>query len=83
MEQVVFKDMGAYFLKSQNTFAQYIAMHPILEICEDTVQRPGAWVARRWWEKEGMYLADARAAAAAVAESYIKSVRGKCRRGRQ
>ena len=45
MEEAGFEEMGAYFLKRQNTVAQYIKMRPILDLCEETVQRSGVWVA--------------------------------------
>ena len=32
----------------------------ILDLCEKLVQRLGAWVSWRWWEKEGLDLAGAR-----------------------
>ena len=28
----------------------------ILEICEETVQMPGMWFAKRWWERKGLDL---------------------------
>ena len=49
MEEIGFEDMGEYFLKRQNMVAQYIVIWPVLDLCEDTVRRSGAWVARRWW----------------------------------
>ena len=64
MEEAWFEEMGAYVLKRQNTVAQYIATRPVLDLCKDTVQRSGLWVARRWWEKEGLYLAGKRVAEA-------------------
>ena len=44
--------------------AHYIATRPILDLYNDMVQSSRAWVARRWWEQEGLDLAGARAAAA-------------------
>ena len=58
--------MGAYVMKRQNTVTQYIAMRPILYLCEKTVRMLGAWVDRRWWDQEVLDLADARAVAAAM-----------------
>ena len=49
-------------------FVQYIATRPILDLCKKTVQRPGAWVASRWWEKEGLDLEGARATAKVAAD---------------
>ena len=60
-----FDEIGDYILNSQNTAAQYIAMRPILDLRKKTVRRPGAWVARRWWEQEGTYLSSLRARVAA------------------
>ena len=51
MEEAGFDEMVAYALKRNNTVAQYIATRPILDLCEETVRRPGVWVARRWWEQ--------------------------------
>ena len=45
MEEAGFEEMGAYFLKRQNTVAQYINMRPILDLCDETVQSSGVWVA--------------------------------------
>ena len=55
-------------LKRQNTVLRYIATRLLLDLCEETVQMPGTWVAKRWWGKELMDLAGARAAAAAAEE---------------
>ena len=41
--------------------AQYIATWPILDLCEETVLRSGAWVARRWWYQEVLDLEERRA----------------------
>ena len=46
-EQAGFKDMGEYFLKSQSTVTKYIAMRPILDLCEEMVRMPGAWAVKR------------------------------------
>ena len=52
--------MGSYVLNRQDTVAQYIGTRPIMDLYRDTVRRPGAWVARRWWEQDGMELLGAR-----------------------
>ena len=41
-------------LRRQNTVAQFIATRPILDLCEKANRRPGARVARRWWEQTGI-----------------------------
>ena len=60
--------MGAYILKWQNMAAQYITMRLILDLCKNTVRRPGAWFDRRWWEQEGIELTGARKRAAEAAD---------------
>ena len=37
-------------------FAQYIAMQPILDLCERGTHQPGARVSWRWWEQDGIDL---------------------------
>ena len=51
MGDVGFEEMGTYVLKRQTTVAQYIATRRIMDLYEETVRRPGAWVARRWWDQ--------------------------------
>ena len=46
--------------RRQNTVAQYIAMRPILDLCERATQRPEARVYRRWWEQDKIYLEGAK-----------------------
>ena len=62
MEEVGFDEMGEYVLKRKNQVVQYIVTWMILELCEEMVHIPGAWVNGRWWEQEGLDLAGARAA---------------------
>ena len=33
---------------------RYIKTRPILDLCERSARRPGAWVSRRWWEHNGL-----------------------------
>ena len=42
MEEAGFEEIGVYIKNEQNIVAQYIAMRPILDLCERSVQRPGA-----------------------------------------
>ena len=49
--------MRAYVLQRHNTVAQYIATRPIMELYENTVRKPGAWVDSRWWEHGVLDLA--------------------------
>ena len=50
--------------RRQNTFAQYIATRPILDLCERATRRQGARVSRWWWEQAGIDLERARKRAA-------------------
>ena len=34
--------------------AQYIAMRPLLDLCEGAKQREGAQVTMRWWDQTGI-----------------------------
>ena len=45
-----------YITRRKNRVAQYIATRPILELCEQSPQRPGARVSQRWWEQDGLDL---------------------------
>ena len=56
MEEAGLEDMREYVLKSQNMAARYIAMLTILDLCEETVRMPGAWVTKRWWQQEVLYI---------------------------
>ena len=40
--------------RRQNTVAQYIAMRPLLDLCEGAKQREGARVTMRWWDQTGI-----------------------------
>ena len=60
MAEVGFDEIGTYVTKRQNMAAQYIATRHILYLCERSAQMPGAWVSRRWWYHEGLYLKGAK-----------------------
>ena len=49
--------------------AQFIAMRPILDLCEKAVRRPGARVPRWWWEQTGIDWKGAREKAEAAEEA--------------
>ena len=51
-----FEGIGTYITRRQNTVAQNIATQPIMDLCVKSSRRPGAWVSRRWWEQDGLYL---------------------------
>ena len=41
-------------LQRQNTVAQFVAMQPILALCEGTERQGGTRVPQRWWEQTGI-----------------------------
>ena len=47
MKYAGFEDIREYVLKRRNMVAQYIAMRPILDPCEETVWMPGVLFAKR------------------------------------
>ena len=56
MEESGFEEIRVYITRRKNTVAQYIATLPILNLCDQSVWRPGAWVSWRWWDQEGLEL---------------------------
>ena len=65
MAEAGFEEIGKYVTRSQNTVAQYILMRPIMDLCERSYRRPGAWVSWRWWDQEGLDLEGEKKIAAA------------------
>ena len=47
--------------RRQNTFAQYIATRPLLDLWEGATQREGERVTLRWWDQTGIDLEKAKA----------------------
>ena len=47
MEEAVFEEIRIYILKKQNKVTQYIAMQPIIDLCEQSVRRLEDWISRR------------------------------------
>ena len=60
MGEAGFEGIRKSITMRQNTFAQYIATRPILDLCERSTWRPGARVSRRWWEQARIYLEGAK-----------------------
>ena len=56
MAEAIFKEIGTYVTRRQNTVAQYIAAQTILYLCEQSAWRPGVWVSWRWWDQYGLDL---------------------------
>ena len=40
--------------RRQNAVTHYIAMQPLLDLCEGVTQREGARVTLRWWDQTGI-----------------------------
>ena len=55
-EEAELEGVDVNFLRRQNTFAQYIMTRPILDLCEELVQRKGTWAAKMQLEQEGLDL---------------------------
>ena len=75
-----FEGIRKSFTRRPNTVAQYIAMRPILDLCERATQRLGVRVSQRWWEQEGIDLEKAKGRAAETtttnSESEVESEEG-------
>ena len=69
-EEAAFEPMETYIRKIQNMVSQYyIAMRPILELCEATERKRGGWVDMWWWEQAELDLAGAREMSETAAET--------------
>ena len=44
MAEAGFKEIRFYVTMRHNMAVQYIATRPILDLCEQSVRRPGAWM---------------------------------------
>ena len=62
--------MEDYIRQRQNTFAQYIAMQLLLDLCEAMERTPGMRVGMWWWDQSGIYLTGTREMTSAEAEAY-------------
>ena len=69
MSEAGFKGIRTYVTSRQNMVAQYISTRMILDLCEQFNRRPGAWVSRRWWEQDCLYLEGAKNSAAAESDA--------------
>ena len=47
MQEAGLEEVEEYITRRQNTIAQYIVTRPILDLCEESVRRPGTWVSKR------------------------------------
>ena len=74
MGEAGFKGISKSATRRQNTVVQYIAMQPILDLCERSTRRRGARVSCQWWEQAGIELEVAKkrtSAAEAATDSYL------------
>ena len=55
-EFVISQGIRTYIMRRQDTVAQYIVTRPILDFCERSALRLGAWVSRLWWEHDSIDL---------------------------
>ena len=61
MKEAGFTDVRTSINRRQNTIAQYIAMQPLMDLCEGATQRGGARVKMRWWDQKVIYWEKAKA----------------------
>ena len=48
MAEVGFEEIRTYVTRRQNMVAQYLAMQPILDLCEKSDWKPEVWVSWCW-----------------------------------
>ena len=63
MADMVLHEVETYVYRCQNTFSQYIANSPIMDLCLVAKRRPGPRAETRWWDQEGLDLEGMRTAA--------------------
>ena len=51
MKEAGLTDVRTSINRRHNTVAHYIAIRPLLELCEGAKQREGARVTMRWWNQ--------------------------------
>ena len=56
MAEARLQEVKTYVSCRQNTFTQFIATRPIMDLCLAVERRTGSRVFRRWWEQDIMYL---------------------------
>ena len=49
-------EVETYVSHHQSTFTQFIATRPIMDLCLAAERRTGSWVAKRWWQQDGLDL---------------------------
>ena len=66
MQEVGFEEVEMYVLSRRNMVGQYITKQLIMDLCEDTLHRPGRWVTKMWWKQKVMELMGAHVEVAAA-----------------
>ena len=61
LEMVGLENIGLYIYLQHNTVTQYIANHPIMDLCLAAEHRPGLRLSRQWWEQPAMDILGIRA----------------------
>ena len=56
MEEEVLQEVETYVSRRQNTFTQFIATIPIMDLCLVAARSPGSRVSKQWWYQEGLDL---------------------------
>ena len=59
------EDIGIYISCKQNTVTQYIATHPIMDLCLVSDRKPRMHLSRQWWEHPALDIMWIRAGQAA------------------
>ena len=73
MREAGFAEIRKSITRKQNTVAQYIAMQPILDLCDQAKQRAGARVSWRSWDQKGIDLKTAKERAADALATDLES----------
>ena len=61
LTMVGLEEIGVYISRRQNTVAQYIANHLIMDLCLAAEQNPGMRLSRQWWEQPALDITGIRA----------------------
>ena len=66
LEMVGPEEIGVYISCHQNTFAQYIATRPIMDLILAAERKPGIRLSRQWCDQPALDIMGIRAGRAAV-----------------
>ena len=71
--------IGVYISPCQNIVAQYIATHPIVDLCLLTYHNTGLRLSRRWWENPALGILGIRSGRAEVGGGGYMVIGGRWR----